>query len=218
MACGLNGSNQFLTVPVDSALEFGTGDFTVALKMRINALGDNVPLMLGNGANGSAPIISTAWALRHFSGQLYWYRYEHPTETFYAFAWSPATGVTYDVLVTRTGTTLKAFVDSSQIGSSITSSVSYNRVNSDNFHVGRAIFGSTPFFFNGVVSEVGIWKAGLTDAEILSLSRGFTADQIRPQSLSFYAPLVRNFQDVRGGLAITNNNGATVATHPRIVT
>jgi hypothetical protein len=68
------------------------------------------------------------------------------------------------------------------------------------------------------VSEVGIWKAGLADAEITALASGFTADQIRPQSLSFYAPLVRNFQDVRGGLVITNNNGATVATHPRIIT
>jgi hypothetical protein len=57
----------------------------------------------------------------------------------------------------------------------------------------------------------------LNSAEITALARGFTADQIRPQSLSFYAPLVRDLQDVRGGLAITNNNGATAATHPRII-
>lgn len=27
---------------------------------------------------------------------------------------------------------------------------------------------------------------------------------------------VRNLQDVRGGLTITNNNAATVADHPRV--
>jgi hypothetical protein len=41
---------------------------------------------------------------------------------------------------------------------------------------------------------------------------------VRPQSLVFYAPLVRDLQDVRGGLTITNNNGATVAAHPRVYT
>lgn len=65
-------------------------------------------------------------------------------------------------------------------------------------------------------SEVGIWNAALTAAEIASLAKGMTCDKVRPQSLVFYAPLVRNLQDARGGLAITNNGGATVTTHPRV--
>ncbi len=43
-----------------------------------------------------------------------------------------------------------------------------------------------------------------------------TCDKIRPQNLVFYSPLVRDLIDARGGRAITNNNGATVANHPRI--
>jgi hypothetical protein len=65
-------------------------------------------------------------------------------------------------------------------------------------------------------AEVGIWNAALTAAEIASLAKGMTCDKIRPQSLVFYAPLVRDLIDQKGGLAITNNNGATVATHPRV--
>jgi hypothetical protein len=65
-------------------------------------------------------------------------------------------------------------------------------------------------------AEVGIWNAALTAAEIASLAKGMTCDKIRPQNLVFYAPLVRNLQDVKGGLTITNNNGATVANHPRV--
>jgi hypothetical protein len=45
---------------------------------------------------------------------------------------------------------------------------------------------------------------------------GMTCDKIRPQSLVFYAPLVRDLIDVKGGLTITNNNTATVANHPRV--
>jgi hypothetical protein len=65
-------------------------------------------------------------------------------------------------------------------------------------------------------AEVGIWNVALTDAEVASLAKGMTCDKVRPQSLVFYAPLVRSLQDVRGGLTITNNNTATVANHPRV--
>lgn len=65
-------------------------------------------------------------------------------------------------------------------------------------------------------AEVGIWNAALTAAEIASLAKGMTCDKIRPQNLVFYAPLVRDIIDQKGGLTITNNNGATVANHPRV--
>ncbi len=71
-------------------------------------------------------------------------------------------------------------------------------------------------FFNGRLAEVGIWNVALTAAEVASLAKGMTCDKIRPQNLVFYAPLVRDLQDTKGGLSITNNNGATVANHPRV--
>jgi hypothetical protein len=70
--------------------------------------------------------------------------------------------------------------------------------------------------FDGQFAEVGIWNAALTADEVASLADGITCDKVRPQSLVFYAPLVRNLQDVKGGLTITNNNTATVANHTRV--
>ena len=78
--------------------------------------------------------------------------------------------------------------------------------------------------FNGVnvshsqpnVAELGIWNVALTADEIASLAKGMTCDKVRPQSLVFYAPLVRDLIDYKGGLTITNNNTATVANHPRV--
>ena len=71
-------------------------------------------------------------------------------------------------------------------------------------------------FHDGIVAELGIWNVALTAAEVASLAKGMTCDKVRPQSLVFYAPLVRDLIDVKGGLAITNNNSATVANHPRV--
>jgi hypothetical protein len=77
-------------------------------------------------------------------------------------------------------------------------------------------FPSGTSFTTGLIAEVGIWNAALTAAEIASLAQGMTCDKVRPQSLVFYAPLVRELQDVRQGLTITNNNGAAVTNHPRV--
>ncbi len=71
-------------------------------------------------------------------------------------------------------------------------------------------------YFEGDIAEVGIWNVALTAAEVASLAKGMTCDKIRPQNLVFYAPLVRNLQDAKGGLTITNNGGAIAATHPRV--
>jgi hypothetical protein len=80
----------------------------------------------------------------------------------------------------------------------------------------RRFGGILGLYFNGKIAEVGIWNAALTAAEVASLAKGMTCDKVRPQSLVFYVPLVRELQDVRQGLTITNNNGATVDNHPRV--
>jgi hypothetical protein len=79
----------------------------------------------------------------------------------------------------------------------------------------RLASGTLGAFFVGLIAEVGIWNAALTAAEIASLAKGMTCDKVRPQNLVFYAPLVRQLLDAKGGLTITNN-GATVANHPRV--
>jgi hypothetical protein len=71
-------------------------------------------------------------------------------------------------------------------------------------------------FYGGDIAEVGIWKVALSADEIASLGDGVTNSLVRPQSLVFYAPLIRDLVDTHGGLSITNNNIATVSNHPRI--
>lgn len=71
-------------------------------------------------------------------------------------------------------------------------------------------------FINGRLAEVGIWNAALTVEELQMLTDGFTCNQVRPQSLVFYAPLIRDLSDLAQGRTLTNNNGATVDIHPRI--
>jgi hypothetical protein len=76
--------------------------------------------------------------------------------------------------------------------------------------------GSIGTYWGGAIAEVGVWSVALTAEEIASLSKGVTCDQVRPQSLVFYAPLIRNIADMARGIALTNVNAATVSDHPRV--
>jgi hypothetical protein len=69
--------------------------------------------------------------------------------------------------------------------------------------------------FQGDLAEVAIWSATLTPGELLSLSRGFKPVRVRPQSLVYYAPLVRDTVELRGGTSLGGVFTAGVA-HPRV--
>ena len=130
------------------------------------------------------------------------------TTGFVASQWHHACGV-FESTTSRT-----VYLDGSN---NATNTTSVSPTGADRIRIGaRFLLGSAGLFFDGRIAEVGIWNAALTAAEVASLADGMTCDKVRPQSLVFYAPLVRNLQDVKGGLSITNNNTATVANHPRV--
>jgi hypothetical protein len=74
--------------------------------------------------------------------------------------------------------------------------------------------GARGFFTNGRIAEAAIWNIDLTDDEIAALAEGFRPSLIRPSALVFYAPLVREIADYRGGLTVTSS-GPVVAEHTR---
>jgi hypothetical protein len=82
--------------------------------------------------------------------------------------------------------------------------------------IGARTGASLGLYFAGIIAEVGIWNVALTAAEIASLAKGVTCNKIRPQNLVFYAPLIRNLQDTKGGRIITPVNSPIVAAHPRV--
>lgn len=81
---------------------------------------------------------------------------------------------------------------------------------------GQVVSGTPTQWLNGLMAEAAIWNVALNTDEVTALAKGFAPSRIRPASLVFYAPMLRDIVDLKGGLAITNTNTATVADHPRI--
>jgi hypothetical protein len=130
----------------------------------------------------------------------------YTTAGYTANTWNHAAGV-WTGLNNRT-----AYING---GNSSTNTSTQNNITLTRSQIGANATNATNRM-NGLIAEVGLWNAALTTAEIDSLAKGMTCDKVRPQSLVFYAPLVRDLTDQKGGLTITNNNGAPVANHPRI--
>lgn len=100
-------------------------------------------------------------------------------------------------------------------GNSGSDSTSASTTGVDRTRIGARYFSGLGFYTNGRIAEVGIWNAALTTDEIAALAKGISPRLIRPQSLVFYTPLVRDIIDLKGGASVTNTNTATVADHPR---
>jgi len=122
--------------------------------------------------------------------------------------WSHFAGVCESAVLRR------AFIDGTAGANNTTNCGSQNAANS--IVVGARWSSTLGVYMTGDIADVGVWSVALTADEIKSLAAGMTCDKVRPQSLVFYAPLVRDLVDVKGGLTITNNNTATVAVHPRV--
>lgn len=71
-------------------------------------------------------------------------------------------------------------------------------------------------YFNGRLAEIAVWNAALNTDEVNSLRRGITAAKIRPESLAFYAPMLRDAKDIVGGADLTITGATASPEHPRI--
>jgi hypothetical protein len=170
----------------------GVGQFPAAAPAIVHR---NVMVVLASGAVRATAFTGT-------SGQA------DSTSTMSVNTWNHGAAV-FTSLSSRT-----AYLNGGGSGTNTTTIASYNAF--QECVVGAQLASTYATRFVGDIAEFGIWSEALTADEIASLAKGMTCDKVRPQNLVFYAPLVRDLIDYKGGLTITNNNTATVANHPQV--
>lgn len=212
MAYQFDGAAKTLSVAASSIFQLNTA-FTFSCFCNPSSLtGFNIVSAYYGNTTGAT---STGWILL-FSGSSL--RFDWQSSSGFASTSGGTATLNANQLISLTynGTNVKGRIGTTQAFDTAVSVQSYV---SPLFTLGSYYYaGTLQSSMNGSIAEPAIWNVALTDAEIASLAAGFTPDQIRPQSLQFYAPLVRDLVDARGGRTITNVNSATVATHPRIIT
>lgn len=88
----------------------------------------------------------------------------------------------------------------------------------DRTGIGASLDSTPSSYTDGSIAEAAIWNVVLTDAEVAVLATGISPLAVRPQSLVFYVPLIRdNDEDIVGGLSLSVAGTPTVANHPRVI-
>ena len=191
-----DGTDDYLTSPQNAAFNFGTGDFTVEGWYYFTAIGSSQALVaLGTGAYGGTTY--TGWVIRYDVGTLMFYRYDG-TETPYTFSTTLVVNTWYHIACARNGTNLRMFVNGLQIGTTATSSTSYNNVNSDPLQIGKQYTGAGTSYFNGYIDELRITKG------VARYTSNFATQSIEFSNNASVTQLQTKYVGLVGGLNDTN--------------
>lgn len=112
-------------------------------------------------------------------------------------------------------TSRAVFIDG---GSKGTDTTSITPTGIDNTKIGRIPRSGNFNYLDGSIAEAAIWNVALTDGEVAILGLGYSALLVRPASLVFYAPCVRdvsagNWREYIGGVPLSEIGTPTVAVH-----
>jgi hypothetical protein len=86
----------------------------------------------------------------------------------------------------------------------------------------RYTSGSIDLHFDGKLADIAFWSVALTASEVAALYKGYSPQQIRPESLVAHYPCGglygRNSLDRwKSKLDLTDTNSPTYTDHPRII-
>ena len=163
-AANFNGTSAYLTTPNSTNYDLN-GDFTVEAFVKVNTRQSQDTFII-NGRGAVANSVYCGWALRQDTGNgLSFYRYIGGTDITFGFNYAiPGNSRWYHIAASRTGSTLRTFVNGA-LTNTHTTSLSFARFNTtDALLLGRGTYQSTQtFYLNGaiagarVVSGTGIY-------------------------------------------------------------
>jgi hypothetical protein len=178
-----DGTGDYLVVPTNSALDFGTGDFTVEGWVLPNSLLSDWFIISSSGTGGlffgfsSATTVGFGWGRTSVAWD-------------YRVAGSATVGVWQHVAVTRSGTSMRLFVNGVQSGTTQTVSTAYN------LGVTSTTIGSQGnlYYFTGYMDELRITK-GVARYTANFTPQKYEFPNSRNQVLTRYVGLVGGIDD-----------------------
>mgnify|MGYP003647516535 CR=1 FL=1 len=150
-AIHFDGDGDYLSVPTSSDFGMGTGDFTVEFWVNFSSISTYQWLVAAGDL-----LTSNEIDIHYTHSSTYLGVYLRAVH--YTFSWSPVVDTWYHVAVTRDGTSLKAFIDGSQIGTTGTSS---DDVRTTNLVIGQQYEGS--YRLNGYLYDICLTKGVAKD-------------------------------------------------------
>ena len=139
-----NGSSQYLTVPANSALALGTGDFTVETWVYLSSAPGDYAVIDCAGTGQFGFLINSTDIVAYAS-----------VDQAYTFTTAVSASAWHHIAFCRVGTTLTCYLDGVSVG--IPATTSYDFISPDTFTIGRNP-GANAQYLNGYLSNLRIVK------------------------------------------------------------
>ena len=157
-----DGNGDYIDFVKKAEYSFESGiDFTVEGWWYMNSVAGRPHFIgMGTGVDGT-PAHYSDWNMYYnSSNQLTFYYYNGSTAIARQFAWTPVINTWYHIAVSRSGTDLKAFINGTQIGSTITDSTNFSgAAGTRPLRLGRWQYGGgTNGYLNGYAQDIRITK------------------------------------------------------------
>lgn len=223
MAWNFDGTNDNVTLANHALLDLPDGDWTIAVILKLSSTTGwpndrGVFYREDSGGQGAieVEIDQTAGSANYQKLEIYddSFANEVALNSNPTAPWSGNTNWT-QLIVKRASSNYIVKVAGSTVLSNGLNSVELGEDWTGVFEIG-ATGGNE--FFHGQMAEMACWFRSLSDAEEAALwngSRGFAPSFFR-DSLQWYLPMIRDYVEVKAGIAVTNN-GTTIADHPAII-
>ena len=149
-----NGTTDYLsnyTPGAATATTFGTQNFTIEAWVNFNSATSNQGICDASNQIGGSPATGQFFFYKTATGLAFG---NHNTGNLLTYNWTPITGVWYHVAVSRSGTSLKMFINGVEVAS-VTNSTDF---------VGSGInigIVATPYYFKGYISGLRITKGAV---------------------------------------------------------
>lgn len=135
-------------------------------------------------------------------------------------ATEPSVDTWYSICGTFDGVNVRAYLNGVLDGTSGETAAAANRgvrIDAMATVTYTGVLDASSQFAEGQIAEYAIWNAALTADEVASLGKGMRAKRIRPQALVFYAPMIRDVNDIREARNMSRLAGSDVfSDHPRV--
>ena len=141
-----NGSSQYLTVASNAAFNFGTGDFTLEAWINPTAISPDRFIFSASGSGGLFWGFSSAGDMGWGQVAVSWDYLVSATSVITLNAWN-------HVALVRSGTSMKMFVNGTQLGATQTNSTSYN-ISTGSLTIGTQAY----YYYSGYISNGRIVK------------------------------------------------------------
>lgn len=210
-----DGTNDFVSLTDNAALTLPDGDWTVAgwVKLNSNSTSQDLFVVRHDRVSGDGweiRIISTGAVTDEAS---FIVQSDNGTFVSGASTGSPFLSNTdwTHLVLQRSGSTVTLYIDAVSVASASNASLDAINPDEDLFLGNRD---NADINLNGSLAEWAKWDRAISAGELISLAQGFSANCL-PGFLWFTPMLGGVYQEIKGGLTVTNN-GTVSAAHPRL--